>query len=282
MNINQRREFDLRRTISVVLLCISLICILAMIIYTVKSKESYEKGVETYDSIRVGAVSTVSNNENISAVSDDNSSITDYQAADPRGDWFKDTDGQNAYYMHIELSYLEEQNEDFCAWIYGCGGAINYPVVESDDPKYYLKHDFLKQYDTMGCLYVTTLENTFINSDTTIYGHNMRRGDSMFHCLVDYMEEDYYYEHPSFYIFSEDGDERYEIFSAYRMSVYDLNSAQEAANLMTRSEYISDLISRSIYDTGVEVDDDDVILTLVACEYTTYNSRMIIHARRVN
>ena len=274
-----RFDDDKRRTISIVLFCISAVCITIMIVHSVRKKSEYEKGNAIYAGVRDNAILYEVNLNNSISASENDVNVS----SDPRSGWLYDADGQNAYYMHIESEKLASLNPQYTAWIYGCGGEINYPIVQSepDDEKFYLKHDFYGNYDVLGCLYVKPLTEPFIQSDTTIYGHNMRTGDSMFHCLVNYKEESYFLQYPTIYIFTDEGDRKYEIFSAYNMTVVDLNYYQNLAQNKTKAEYLEELKARSLYDTGVEVSEDDVILTLVACEYSEWDSRMIIHARCV-
>lgn len=267
-------SLDKRKFLFVLLLLIALACVLAMIGYTIYKKSVYKQG-DTYTAIIEEAIKI----EVPPAVSTDElSNEAIRQNEDPRADWRQDRDGQDAYYMYVEFSKLKEHNPDFVAWIYGCGGIINHPIVECSDSQYYLKHDFDKNVSPYGCVYTESLNDLFINSDTAIYGHHMKN-NTMFYKFVDYKNEEYFKEYPAVYIFTEQGDRRYEIFSAYYLPISELKELQKETEGMTKAQTIEHLKSRSLYDTGVEVSEDDVILTIVTCEYSTGNSRMVIHAK---
>lgn len=268
-------SFDKRKFLFVLLLLTAGACVLSMIGYTVYKKMVYKKG-DTYSAVIEEAISISSNSGTVNT--DELSETAIKKETDPRADWKKDRDGQDVYYMYVDYAKMKEHNSDFVAWIYGCGGIINHPIVECSDSQYYLKHDFDKKSSPYGCVYTETLDDIFIKSDTAIYGHHMKN-NTMFYKFVEYKNEEYYREYPAVYIFTEQGDRRYEIFSAYYLPVSKLEELQKETEGMTKAQTIEHLKSRSLYDTGVEVNEDDYILTIVTCEYSTGNSRMVIHAK---
>lgn len=200
---------------------------------------------------------------------------------DPRKAWLDDEDGKNAYVMNVDADKLLDINEDYIGWIYGCGGDVDYPVCEAEDDQFYLKHGFDKSKNVYGTLFTETLDNGFLYTDVVIYGHHMKNG-SMFQKICNYKEQSYFENHPFFYVFTTRGDAQYAIFSAYYMDMDVLADIQERDAYLSREEYIQSLKERSLYDTGVDVGEDDYILTLVTCEYTTDNGRMILHLKKVN
>ena len=269
-----KESLDKRKFLTVLLLLLAASCIIAMVVYTVLKRIHYKQG-ETYTTIVEQAV-TIQPAQVVPT-----EEISDAEAmaqVDPRADWMNDRDGQDAYYMYIDFDALKEQNSDCIGWIYACGGAINLPIVESSDSQYYLHHDFNKKQSPYGCVYTEALDDKFIYSDTAIYGHHMKN-NTMFWKFVDYKNEEFYKEYPAVYIFTEDGDRRYEIFSAYYLPVKDIEALEKETEGMNKAQVIEHLKSRSLYDMGVEVSEDDVILTLVTCEYSTGNSRMVLHAK---
>lgn len=273
-----KESFDKREFLTVMLLLIAISCIIAMFVYTGLRRLHYKQG-ETYTAIVEKAVTIQP-----TAVDVEEEMLSDIEVmaqVDPRAEWMNDRDGQDAYYMYIDFDALKEQNSDCIGWIYACGGAINLPIVESSDSQYYLHHDFNKKQSPYGCVYTESLDDKFIYSDTAIYGHHMKN-NTMFWKFVDYKNEDFYKEYPAVYIFTEDGDRRYEIFSAYYLPVKEIEALEKETEGMNKAQVIEHLKSRSLYDMNVEVSEDDVILTIVTCEYSTGNSRMILHAKTSN
>lgn len=73
-----------------------------------------------------------------------------------------------------------EQNSDFVGWISIEGTNIDYPVMQTvDNPNYYLKHSFEKQYSDYGVPYVQENCDLGLSDNCVIYGHHMNNG-SMF------------------------------------------------------------------------------------------------------
>ena len=73
-----------------------------------------------------------------------------------------------------ELAELYQQNGDLVGWISIADTNINYPVMQSvNEPNFYLKHGFDKEYSDYGCPYVQ--ENCDVqepSDNLVIYGHH--------------------------------------------------------------------------------------------------------------
>src|SRR5690625_2254781 len=50
----------------------------------------------------------------------------------------------------INFNDLKNINQDIVAWIYIEGTSINYPIVQTSDNQYYLKHNYNKEYSAYG------------------------------------------------------------------------------------------------------------------------------------
>ena len=76
-----------------------------------------------------------------------------------------------------ELAELYQQNGDLVGWISIADTNINYPVMQSvNEPNFYLKHGFDKEYSDYGCPYVQEDCDVQEPSDNlVIYGHHMHR-----------------------------------------------------------------------------------------------------------
>ena len=94
-----------------------------------------------------------------------------------------------------KYAVVYEQNSDFVGWISIERTNIDYPVMQTiDNPNYYLKHSFEKQYSDYGVPYVQENCDLGLSDNCVIYGHHMNNG-SMFADLCKYADEDFYRQH---------------------------------------------------------------------------------------
>lgn len=77
-------------------------------------------------------------------------------------------------------------------WITIEGTPVNYPVMFTpDQPDFYLKHGFDKEYSAYGVPFVGENCTLSPRSDNLIiYGHHMKNG-TMFAALADYENKDF-------------------------------------------------------------------------------------------
>lgn len=113
-----------------------------------------------------------------------------------------------------------EQNSDFVGWISIEGTNIDYPVMQTiDNPNYYLKHSFEKQYSDYGVPYVQENCALGISDNIVIYGHHMNDG-SMFSDLCKYESEDFYREHKTIRFDTLSGFGEYEVVAVFKTAAY--------------------------------------------------------------
>jgi|GEM_PF-4107813 len=105
------------------------------------------------------------------------------------------SEGEDVLAKYQEL-YL--QNEDMVSWISIAGTTINYPVMQSrNNPNFYLKHNFEKEYSYLGTPYVQENCDIAESDNLVIYGHHIK-GGKMFGALEDYKSKSFYEEHKIF------------------------------------------------------------------------------------
>ena len=179
--------------------------------------------------------------------------------------------------MFEELSNI---NDETVGWITVNKTKVNYPVVQHTDNNYYLKHDFKKNNNAYGWIFMDYRNNIYNMSDNTIlYGHNSVKDAMMFGSLRYTTNESWYKnsENQIITFNTKVKNMKWRIFSIYRIPV---TNDYLYANFADRSEYqtfLNTLKGRSIYDFGVEVNSNDHILTLSTCG-TSVAQRMVIHA----
>jgi len=176
---------------------------------------------------------------------------------------------------------LLEINSDIVGWIRIENTGIDYPVVQSGDNDYYLKHNVEKQPSTRGSIFMD-YRNTNLNDNihTVIYGHDMKDG-SMFGMLSKYKDAAYYHEHDMITFEGIEEPMKFQIFSVYIYSPKDQFFEYEFADDQHYNAYLDRIMKKSMYDTGIKVTTDDQLLTLVTCTYEVSDARLIVHAKRV-
>ncbi len=181
---------------------------------------------------------------------------------------------------------IHEQNGDFVGWLHIDGTNINYPVMQSpDNPDFYLKHSFDKEYSNYGVPYVQENCELDVSDNITIYGHHMNDG-SMFADLCKYESEDFYREHKTVHFDTLDGFGEYEIVAAFKTVAYSNDGFPyflfvKADNPEDFDDFIAKCKELALYDTAVTAEYGDKLITLSTCEYSRDNGRMAIVAKKV-
>ena len=182
----------------------------------------------------------------------------------------------------IDLEACLAQNKDFVAWLSIPGTVISYPVVRSDDSAYYLSHLFNGKKSKLGCLFsLKSSDYQKPSQNIAIYGHHLSHSDAMFSTLIDYKQEAYYAEHSVITLDSIYGRRSYRIFAVLNMKVSDWDPA--AASFGSGKaflQFVNRAKRKALYSTGVEVKEDDHILTLITCDrsYGGASGRLIVMA----
>ena len=186
-----------------------------------------------------------------------------------------------------EYAALYLQNDDMVGWIEIEGTKLNYPVLQTPEEKdFYLHRDFNKEPSKHGAIYVQENCDVWTPSDNVvIYGHNMKDG-SMFATLLKYRKQDYWEEHRFIYFNTLLERHTYEIVAVFKTSAtvgkgFDYHLFVDAENEEEFNEYIEEIRKLDYYDTGVDAEYGDKLITLSTCEYTLTNGRLVVVAKRV-
>ena len=210
---------------------------------------------------------------------------SDLADASAESDTEESAESSEAELAQQKYGALFEQNQDFIGWISIDGTNVNYPVMQTpDNPDYYLKHSFEKSYSDYGVPYIDEACALGISNNIVVYGHHMRNG-SMFADICKYTDKSFYEEHKiiKFDTLSTLGE--YEVVAVFK---FDTNNESFKFNEYTTmdeaqfNEFMENVHSRQLYDTGVDVEYGDELLTLSTCEYTYKNGRFVVVAKKVS
>ena len=220
-----------------------------------------------------------------------NSEIQDLQpvineASDLDNNFSGENDGQDQskdgdYVNSANEEELKSINSDYKMWIQIENTNINYPVVQGSDNDYYLKHNFRKESNISGTVFVESANDIDNDKNIILYGHNMRNG-TMFNNITNYKEESFFNEDNKINIIMNNTLYEYEVFSVYVKNVSEVNLAIGFANEDEFINYAYNEADESLYKKDVDFSAEDNLITLVTCSYEFTDARTIVVARRCN
>lgn len=177
--------------------------------------------------------------------------------------------------ISIDFDALLQENADIVAWIYCPDTPINYPVVQSADNSYYLRRLVNGAWNSSGTLFLDYRNaKDFSDVNSVIYGHNMKN-DSMFGTLTGYKNQDYYEQHPVFYLLTPENDYKVELLAGYitpsDSAIYDI-SVMEGK---TADEVISSTTA-STFTSEADLSGGEHLVTLSTCSYEYDDARYVV------
>ncbi len=182
---------------------------------------------------------------------------------------------------------LREKNPDMFGWVCIDGTRLNYPVMHTpEDPEYYLHRAFDGSSAQSG---VPFLDASCYEGcgNYMVYGHKMKSG-SMFAMLLSYDERAFWKQHPVIWFDTPEELGEYEVMAAFyseiypqdQMGVFRYYQYTDVTDEAVFEEYVSQVKAASLYDTGVQAEYGDTLLTLSTCSYHKDNGRFVVVARK--
>ena len=164
---------------------------------------------------------------------------------------------------------------------------INYSVVKGTDNDTYLRRDIYGKKTSYGVPFFD-FKNSLreLDRNTIIYGHNMRHDDKIFGTLEQYKTVDGFKKAPLIGMSTLYGDYTFKVYAVFisNSKKSDDNGHifnyvfTEAGNERFRN-YINEIDKRKLYSTGVDINENDKILTLSTCCYDFEDARLVVVGR---
>lgn len=178
---------------------------------------------------------------------------------------------------------LHKINEEIVGWISIEDTKVNYPILQAEDNAYYLDKNYQHEKTAAGSIFMD-FRNDVANYDPNIiiYGHRMR-DDSMFNSLENFLDEDFFYNHGIIQIDTLYESYDAEVFAAYSTTT-DFDYIQtDFADALDYITLLSEMRNNSKFQSDVEVNLDDQIITLSTCDYLLDpdKGRLVVHAKLV-
>ena len=187
----------------------------------------------------------------------------------------------NMNMMEVNFTNLLNVNSDTKGWIKVNGTKINYPFVQTTDNNYYLKHSFDKSNNKKGWVYMdyrNSIDN--LNDNTILYAHGLVN-NQMFGSMRKILKSNWYNnkENHIIKVSTLTDNQLWQVFSIYTIEPESYYITTNFKNEDAFNNFIEVIKSRSIYNFGVDITNEDKILTLSSC----YNDekRMVMHAKLI-
>lgn len=224
--------------------------------------------------------------------------------------------------INEEYAALYDANNDFAGWISIDGTNVDYPVMQSlpkdefvpcktyedygycsycegimdgteTETEFYLHHDFDRNYLFAGNIFAD-YEGIFgpnqMPNNTILYGHNMLY-KYQFSALTNYRNDIQALKNfPVIDFNTLYQDNQYKIFAVFLTNVTeDLGEVFDYYNYVSFDNsdefyhYILECMDRSMYETGVDIEYGDELLTLSTCDESLFKDgvRLVVVARKV-
>jgi sortase B len=171
-------------------------------------------------------------------------------------------------------------NDDYVGWIMIRDTKINYPVVKTNNNRFYLTHNFYKEKDKAGSIFMDYRNSSkVLDKNIILYGHHMK-DVSMFGSLKKFKDQQFLNEHKIIYFDFHGSKYKWEIFSVYT----DKDTEWMETNFASSNEFeefLNAVRKKSIIDGKTNVSKEDFILTLSTCTNRDEDERIIVHAKLI-
>lgn len=174
---------------------------------------------------------------------------------------------------------LKELNDETVGWLNVPGTNIDYPVVKAKDNAYYLRHNFKREKDYNGWVFMNYLNSAeMLDKNTIIFAHNRYYSNIMFGTLNKVGKKTWYQNiKDNLITYSDINKEmKWEVFAAYTVPVTDDYLETNFSTDEDFNNFIKMIRSRSVISSDLEIKSTDKILTLSTC--ADINTRFVVHA----
>ena len=183
--------------------------------------------------------------------------------------------------MNIKFAELYATNQDMVGYLHIDNTNIDTPVVQnkadrdSGSENFYLRHNFYKKDDKYGVAYLDAYNTgSELDQNNIIYGHNMTDGLA-FAQLEKYYTIDGFKESPVIKYSTLFNDYYFKVYAVIITNGYPSGDNGYLFNYIAAhfptdenfEGFIEALDERKLYDTGVDINKDDKLITLSTCSY---------------
>lgn len=202
-------------------------------------------------------------------------------------------DKMPAYAINTEYAGFYEKNPDTIGYIEIPTTNIKYAVTQSTDNDYYLTHDFEHVKKEAGWIFADfrhDFKPGVARPNTVIYGHNLYT-KHRFQSLENYTDIEFLKQIPVFRFDTLYDKNQYKIFGIMLVNtleehgeVFDYHNYLFFSNKAQFNNYVTQILDRSLFITGVDLKYGDELITLSTCDFKNTNLkevRLVIFGRKL-
>lgn len=179
--------------------------------------------------------------------------------------------------ISVNFNKLKKKNKDIIGWIYSENTVINYPILQTSNNIYYLRHLMDKSYSVSGSIFLDSINNKYFkDANSILYGHHMRNG-SMFASIEQYKEQEYFDSHSELWLLTPNQD--YMIAPFAGLVVEPSREDYFMTNFIdpqTQQSYVKFALENSTFVGDFSPNSTDKLITLATCDYTFEGARFIL------
>lgn len=239
--------------ILLVLLAILVFSAVKIISYFKQQSDAQDAQQSMQDNYITAGDNTTSNTEN----NDETDSNTVVKEPDP------DT-------ITVDFNSMCADYPDVVGYIYSANTNIKYPIQHGKGNDYYLVNDVNGNTNNNGSIFVEQLNSgSFSDSNTIIYGHNMKTG-LMFANLTLYKDKGYYSSHPYLYIYTPSQNYRVDLYAGFVCEHDD-----EVYTTSLTQDQLKAMAAKSTFTSNIGTPTGKTV-TLSTCSYEFDNARYVV------
>lgn len=198
-------------------------------------------------------------------------------------------DKANDYWDYVKLPFyevdftaLKEKNPDTVAFIHMQGNNINYPVVQTNNNDYYLKHAYDRSKNSAGWVFMDYRNNiTDLSDNTVIYGHG-RLDETVFGSLKNALTANWQANKENYVIWLTTEKENlvFQIFSIYTIPSENYYIETDFSSSADKEKWLNTMKERNTTSFDTSVNTNDKILTLSTCQNNN-GGRIVVQAKLI-
>ncbi len=185
-------------------------------------------------------------------------------------------DAEDESNTEVDFASLKQVNSEIVAWLRIPDTKIDFPVMHARDNKFYLSHDYEKQFAIAGGIFLDYRNSgDFSDSFSIIYGHRMSSG-RMFSDVGKFKDKEFFDGHPKALLFTPDKNYILNIV-AFASVAGDDGKIYGFSNYSTE-ESMERVLEKAVHKRKFSLDLDRKYILLSTCSIESEGGRDVVLA----